>query len=216
MYVSRWDRWARWAPALGILYVILFLAGFLAVGSGPGDTNAEIRSYYTAHPDRGYSLFFLFTAAALALIWFLGTLRAALADAEGPPARLASLAYGAGVANAILLVAAGSTWAAISGAQDSEQFVLDPNTQRVTDSLGYFLFVGSGMAAALLMFATAIVVLRAGIFPRWFGWVSVLTAVIMLFSIIFFPVFVLWAWVLTASALMLMRPARAVTTPTTA
>jgi hypothetical protein len=205
MYVSRGERLAAWAPATGIVYVVLFVATIIALGAGPGDTDEEIRSYYTEHGDRDLLFFFLLVPAALFLLWFLGSLRAALVRAEGEPARLSSLAYAGGVVNVALLIAAASALASVAAVAEEDQFVLDPNTVRVVGSLGYLLFVGSGMAATVLMAATGILTLRTGVLPRWLGWVSLVTAVMMLASITFIPVFVLLAWVLILSVLMLMR-----------
>ena len=85
-------RVARWNPANGIAFVILVVVAALLTRDSPGgDTSeAEIASYY-ADPDNLDSeriSYFLIGLAAFCFLLFLGSLRGALARAEGDPARL--------------------------------------------------------------------------------------------------------------------------------
>jgi hypothetical protein len=62
------------------------------------------------------------------------------------------------------------------------------------------------MVAALLVFATSLLALRLLAFPRWMGYAGFVVAPLLLLAILFFPIFVLWGWVLAISAFMLWRP----------
>src|ERR687892_338136 len=166
-------RWERFGALAGIAYVVLFLIAIAVSGEGAGDTNAEIAEYYADGGNRNKDIagYFLLVAAALMFIWFLAYLRVRLLRTEAEPGRLSALAFGSGLASAVLLMAAASVFiapaAAVDGAEADSGFVLDPNTVQVLGSLGYGLFVASVMVASLLVFATSLLALRLLAFPRW-------------------------------------------------
>ncbi|MGH3051782.1 MAG: hypothetical protein ACRDM8_02350 [Gaiellaceae bacterium] len=205
-------RWERFGALAGIAYVVLFLIAIAVSGEGAGDTNAEITRYYADEGNRNKDIagFFLLIAAALMFIWFLAYLRVRLLRSEAEPGRLSALAFGSGLASAVLLMAAAAVFVAPAGAVENVEsdsgFVLDPNTVQVLGGLGYGFFVGSVMVASLLVFATSLLALRLLAFPRWMGYAGFVVAPLLLLAILFFPVFVLWGWVLAVSAFMLWRP----------
>jgi hypothetical protein len=131
------DRFARYAAASGILAVLLVVGSFLGlILPNAPDLDApgtDWAAYFTDHQSRiqvgvivlGVGLFFF--------IWFLGSLRTALARAEGGEGRLASVAFGGGiVAVATLLVAASA--GAVAALRPGD---LDPNTTRAFNDLGW-------------------------------------------------------------------------------
>jgi len=205
-------RWERLGALAGIAYVALFLIAIAVSGEGAGDTNAEITEYYADDGNRNKDIagYFLLVAAALMFLWFLAYLRVRLLRAEAEPGRLSALAFGSGVASAVLLMAAAAVFVAPAGTVENVEadsgFVLDPNTVQVLGGLGFGFFVASVMVAALLVFATSLLALRLLAFPRWMGYAGFVVAPILLLAILFFPVFVLWGWVLAVSAFMLWRP----------
>src|SRR5690348_14071125 len=94
------DRYARLGAWGGIVSVVMLIAGFGLVAANPpgvGDSAQAWASYYTDHATRiqigvtivGFGIFFF--------LWFLGSLRSAIARAEGGEARLASIAFGGGL-----------------------------------------------------------------------------------------------------------------------
>ena len=202
------NRWERWAPATGILYVALFVIAFVITGDGPGDSDEEILSYYADSGNRATDIaaFFLIAAGVLLFLWFLVTLRSRLRSAEEEPKTLSVLAFAGGLTSAALLLAADALFAAVSGTVEfTDEFRVDPNTARLVGSVGYLLFVGSTMAAAVLVAATSTIALKGTVLPKWFGWVGFVAALALLVAIFFFPIFVLWAWVLVMSVLLLLR-----------
>src|SRR2546429_168572 len=60
----------------------------------------------------------------------------------------------------------------------------------------------------LVAFATSVIALRTGVFPRWFAWIGLPVAVTFLLAFFFVPIFVLWGWILVASGLMLLSVRR--------
>lgn len=204
-------RWERLGALAGISYVVLFLIAIAVSGEGSGNTNAEITEYYADSGNRNKDIagYFLLVAAALMFLWFLAYLRVRLLRSEAEPGRLSALAFGSGVASAVLLMAAAAVFIAPAGTvdnSDAPDFVLDPNTVQMLGTLGYGFFVASVMVAALLVFATSLLTVRLLAFPRWMGYAGYVVAPILLLAILFFPVFVLWGWVLAISAFMLWRP----------
>jgi hypothetical protein len=171
------DRFARYGAASGILAVLLTVGGFVGfILPNAPDLDApgtDWATYFTAHQSRiqvgvivlGVGLFFF--------IWFLGSLRSALARAEGGEGRLASIAFGGGiVAVASLLIAASAGAVAALRPED-----LDPNTTRALNDLGV-VAGGPGAAGFTALFAaTAIVGYRHRAVPAPVAGLSALAAI---------------------------------------
>lgn len=201
--------WDRFGPATGVLSVGLFIVTMFLYGNvDTGDTDQELVAYFAkhSHQSRYIVAFFVFFAALALLLAFLSSLRGALIRAEGEPGRLTALAFSAGVASTILLRVANTLFALPAVAVNNEsKFVLDPNTFRLVDDLGYLVFISGVMTAFLLVLPTSVLALRTALFPRWFGWLGIVAAIVLLAAVFFLPVFVLFGWVLVASLLLLWR-----------
>jgi hypothetical protein len=171
------DRFARYAAASGIPAVLLVVGSFLGfILPNAPDLDApgtDWAAYFTDHQSRiqvgvivlGVGLFFF--------IWFLGSLRSALARAEGGEGRLASVAFGGGiVAVATLLIAASA--GAVAALRPGD---LDPNTTRAFNDLGV-VAGGPGAAGFTALFAaTAIVGYRHRAVPAPIAGLSALAAI---------------------------------------
>src|SRR4029453_2102451 len=143
---------ARWAPISGILYVVLWAVVIFLLDSDPGDSDTDITSWYadSGNRDQQGIRFFLVLAAGLLFLWFLSVLRGRLAEAEGMAGTRTSLAFGAGLVAVTLWTIAMAVWMSVSFAvDDSEEFVVDPNTERLFSDFGYALWFG-GTTIALL------------------------------------------------------------------
>jgi hypothetical protein len=202
---------ARWAPISGILYVVLWAAVIFLLDSDPGDSDTDIVSWYadSGNRDRQVIAFFLVLAAGLLFLWFLSVLRGRLAQAEGTASTRTALAFGAGLVAVTLWTIAMAVWMSISFAvDDSDEFVVDPNTERLFSNFGYALWFGGTTIALLVVLCVALVGLRGELIPRWLAWVSVLVAVTMLASFAFIPFLIWLGWVLVVSFLWLFwKPA---------
>lgn len=200
--------WRRWAPLSGIVYVILFVIAF-AVSGDAGDTDEELLSFYADGGNRAGEIagFFLISVGALFFLGFVNALRNRLRTVETEPRSLSALAFGSGVASTALLMAAAGLFVAASGTiEGSDEFVLDPNMARIFETGGYMVFVGSTMVASVLVLATSLLALKTAVLPTWVGWIGLVVAVILLFAFAFFPIFVLWLWILVVSGVMVARP----------
>jgi hypothetical protein len=92
------DRLARYGAASGIIAVLLIVGSFagLVLPNAP-DLDArgiEWAAYFTDHQSRIQVGVVLLGVGLFFFVWFLGSLRSALARAEGGDARLASVAFG--------------------------------------------------------------------------------------------------------------------------
>jgi hypothetical protein len=187
----------------GILFVALFVLAVVVLGS-TGDTPEEVRDYYVDSEGRVFTGFFILVASALALLWFVATVRSALTGAEGEPRSLTALGFGAGVAASALIVAGSAAFVApVDVAQDGGR--LDPGAADALNTAAYFLMTGGVMVASLLVLATSLVALRTGVLARWLAWFGLVVAPITFFAPLFFPVLVFLAWVLVVSGALLMR-----------
>ncbi|HMK96027.1 MAG TPA: hypothetical protein VK425_00690 [Acidimicrobiales bacterium] len=161
------DRWEQAAAGTGVVAVILLITGSFVVPKMPEITASAtaVQQYFLSHRS-GIRVSVYFLAAAVAFfIWFLGTLRTHLRQAEGGDGRLSAVAFGAGLvfvaaAGAELLVQAALTFSV--------------NTADVRTVQAFYDMVAA--SASLLAFplipfagAIAVVTLRHGGLPSWLG-----------------------------------------------
>lgn len=170
------DRYARYGAATGIIAVVLLVVGFGIFTSGFPDLDAPATEWGTFYADHANRVQFGLTLVGLGLffyIWFLGSLRSALAAAEGATGRLASVAFGGGlVGGAFLLVGMTAALAASFRAGS-----VDPTlTQALNDTSVLVAAPAAGPFTALFA-ATAIVGYRHGAVPPPVAGLSALAAI---------------------------------------
>jgi hypothetical protein len=200
----------------GIVFVVLTIlwAILLLVADRP-DYNSSNDTVTEFWGDSSNRKLLLLAAVSLSfggavLLWFLGSFRVVLRRAEGEPARLATIAFAAGVVLSALMLLKSSIHGGLALALEFGQgFTLDPDAFRALDAVVFGLFIQEGIAAAVLVGAASLLVLRTRVFPRWFGRTGVVVAVLALASWLVpgLPLIFVLAWVLAVSVLMLRRPA---------
>ena len=199
---TRGRSWERYAPLTGVLAVVLWVIGTIL-----RETAVEMKTPATLlgsyRNEEGSILLggFLWLLGTFFFFWFLGSLRARLAAAEGGVQRLTALAFGGGVAAAAFGFALpGPDMAAViaDGADLSEQAAV---AIRV---VGDVFFLGGEMSVAVLLAATGVHALRTGSFPAWLAWVSLVVPL----ALIIVPIgwaallFAFPLWVLVVSYLL--------------
>ncbi len=207
---------ARWAPVSGILYVVLWVIVLFTLEGDTGDSDAEILAWYADSGNRDQSLasFMIILAAGLLFVWFLSVLRGRMAEAEGTAGTRTALAFGAGLVAVTLWTAAVAIWTSIAFAvQDSDEFVVDPNMDRLFGILGYATWFAGTTIALLLVLCVGLVGLQGRLIPRWLAWVSFVVAATMLVSFFFVPFLIWLAWVLVVSLVWLFWKPPAETAP---
>ena len=200
---------ARWAPLSGIVSAALWVSLLFVISDDPGDTDAEIKAWFadSGNRDRQMVGWILIVAAAVFFLWFLATLRARIASAEGGASTTAALAFGAGLVTTALWLVASTLFSIVGFAvDDSDRFVLDPNTYRLVNDLGYFVFTTGNIVALVLVAATSFAAVRTRVLPAWLGWIGFVVAAGLIVSFAFIPFLVLLGWIAVVSFLLAWKP----------
>ena len=207
---------ARYAPLMGLLALVLgVISGVLAStwADEPGSkaSGVEIAAWMT---DKSWEIIisgWLWWLAGLAFLWFLGSLRSVLGRGEGGDARVTAIGFSSGsIAVALFML---SAVAIVTGAAAAEF-----DDRKVSPTLAEGLFVlGNGgglflaieLAIGVMAVATAIVVLRTAVLPKWYGWLGLLYGIWLLIipigwiGLIGFPI-----WILLTTVLVYMAEGR--------
>lgn len=202
-------KWERLAAGTGLLFVALFIAAlFDPVVDPAGDEASVVAAQLLDNPGQAWLAVYAGGLAALALVWFVGSLRSALRRAEGGTGRLSAVAFGGGVMAGVALLASS---AFLSAAVSLADYGDDPAGARLAASFSEHLFFAASYGMALLVGATFVLALRHGVIPRWLAWVGAVGGVLSLLQIWpFFPIGVLifLFWVAALSVVLMSRVAR--------
>ena len=161
------DRWEQAGAGTGALAVILLIIGSFVVPKMPQITASAtvVQQYFLSHRSGIRISVYLLGAAVAFFIWFLGTVRTHLRQAEGGDGRLSAVAFGAGLvfvaaAGAELLVQAALAFSATTADVRTVQALYD----MVAASASLLAFPLIPFAGAI-----AVVAFRHGGLPSWLG-----------------------------------------------
>jgi hypothetical protein len=198
------SRLERLSPLAGVAAVVLWIVG-LALTKAPdtGDkTDAQMLSVYQHHANRILVASWLFMLGCVFFLWFAGTLRARMAEAEGGRHTFTGIAYGAAVAAVVFAIAnvAGPVAIAIN-----KNDVSAATAGALTTTIDLF-FVGTEIALIGLFAASAVVAFRTGLFPKWWAILMWIVAVVLVIGPIGWAavIFAVPIWTL-GTTFMLMR-----------
>jgi hypothetical protein len=175
--VTRWG-WERLAALSGLVAVALWVIGVVLeeVSNLPGEDPNEILSWFQDESNTILSGAFIFMLGSLFFLIFIGALRVRLVRAESESAFLSAIAFGAGlVVVALTLLIPGPNLAGALAKDD-----LTPEAAQALTVVDDAFFVAAELAAALLLVATGLAILRYGALPRWVAWISFLFALWLL------------------------------------
>jgi hypothetical protein len=200
----------RWAGIAGLGFVVGQVGAF-AMGIEVGPSDREILDYYADSGNRAREVvaFFLIAAAALCLVLFSHCVRVVIDRAASSASSAARAAFAGGLAASVLILAGDAVSRATAFSAMDADFELDPNTRRLFENAGFLLFVCGALAAILLTAGVAVAALRHGVLPRWLGWASVVTALLLPLAIGFVGFLVFWLWVLLVSGVLAFRSSHA-------
>jgi hypothetical protein len=205
-------RLARWSPISGILFVALWVVGLVLISSPDSNkSDTKIIAHYADSGQRHQDIaaFFLVLAATLLFFWFLSSLRNRLSLAEGGPGQRTAAAFGAGLVASALWLIGVALFVAPSGArEDTSKFVLDPNTYRILNDLGYGIWFSGTTIAGITIAVSSFLLMRAGVLPKWVAWLSFVAAATTLVAFFFIPFIIFLGWVLVLSLIFLWRELR--------
>jgi hypothetical protein len=106
-------------------------------------------------------------------IWFFGVLRTFLLQAEGGPAMLSTIAFGAGIVSAVIQMVFQGFQVALAVASNHP---VEPTLAALFSNAILALSVIAYVPLAVLLTAVAVVSLRDHAFPAWLGWLSAFAA----------------------------------------
>lgn len=193
----------------GIACALLFPLAVFALLRLPGgnDKNRDIAAYYA---DRGHRTTAIVGMYALALagllfLWFLAALWLRLRAAEGARAGLSIIALGGGLLMVAMLYVGGAATGAIPASiSPGGESQAGADLARPGWIAAWAFFLSGMFAASAAMIATSLRALRAAVFPRWFAWLGLaFAALLILVGWFYLPMILFAVWVLVASVLLL-------------
>jgi hypothetical protein len=201
----------RWPLIGGIVFAVLMVVGGALVldvprADAPELDVAEYLADGSAHTRNIIGAYF-WVVGALAFLWFLTRLRSVLRRAEGGTGALSNLTFGAGVAFAAIWMVSAAALAAVPYAIELRDApVTQPDLVRVLSAMGgLLLLLGGAFAGLLVVVAASVAILRTGVYPRWLGWLGIVTAIVLPFAVIYGNILPFVGWVFIASVVMLVR-----------
>ena len=188
------DTAARIAPLTGLVSIVLIGAGAVVIGFYEYLPNPEeARTFLTDEATRVRFGAWMGPLAALFLLWFSGSVRAALRTAEGGDGRVSAIAFGGGVLAAAGLAFSQALLYVGAERAGSETGITAVTAASLFDAAGIVIVVGMAFGLAAMMFAFAVVSLRTGFVSSWAAWVSAIIALAALTP---------WAWLVLVGQLL--------------
>jgi hypothetical protein len=213
----------RRAMGAGIVFVVLFVVGFILTAADTPETKSSETSAAQAHKwvaelsssSHRTGLIiggYLLVVGALAWIWFTLGVRAWLAPDVLAGRAISSL----GVLGAAAMGAAAMMGTAVAGSVEFGNEVVPQNGDVIRIVMGMFfpfLFVVFALAAAALIAVAALSGRRSGVLPRWLGWTAVVAVVAAVISVIGIPLVITLLWLLALAIVGLLRASSAADAP---
>ena len=174
----------RMAALSGIAFALLLLATILFSGAESPDFKDPVQEWTAYAKDTESDLrlgVILMGLAAFEWLWFLGLLRSAVGLAETAArgfTRLSYIVLGGGIAGI-----SGLTLGVFSQASAVEHTDADPQVIRGLSDFSGSLFELGMVGFAAMFTALGILVLRTVDFPKWLGWLALVTGVFSLLTL---------------------------------
>jgi hypothetical protein len=216
-------KWEQYGALAGVVFVVLVLLGAFIPGSppAPDDSAREIHEFFVGNDDGLKIAGYLNGLAIFPFLVFLGSLWSRVRGGEDETRRLATMVAGGGVV-AVAVAAVGTVVTTATAVRIAQ---ITPREARFLFQLAGTATGMIAFAAAVLVAATSVAVLRARVFPPWLGTVGIGLTVGWLVAgasittdtsgigIFGFLVFLAWlVWVLVIS-FMLYRPGQEAARP---
>lgn len=165
------------APLTGLAFLVLAIIAFAISGEPPDpteDSAREIVDFYVDEHDSQIASAVLAAIAGTLLVFFGGSLRRVLRDAEGPGGMLSAVAFAGTIIIALgLAIDATITFTLAETADD-----ISPSAVQALSALWSNDFIPFAVGIQIFLLATGISVLRHGALPKWIGWIAVALGVI--------------------------------------
>jgi hypothetical protein len=199
------DKWARLAPWTGVAAVAFIVAAFAVGGESPdsGDSGREVLRFYADNEGSQFAAAILLAYGSILLIFFAGALSALVRRTDPGSGALSRLVVAGGALEALGLAIFASFAFALADAHDK----IGPDAAQALNVLSQDFFLPLVVGVAVLMFSSAVAILRNAALPRWLGWAAVVIGVAAVTPIGFFGFLATGLWILAASIYMLRAPA---------
>lgn len=175
------DQYARYGAATGIVALILIVVGYFVFSQDIPDTDAEALEWAGWYVENDGQIQTGLTLVGIGLffyVWFLGSIRSALAAAEGGAARLASVAFAGGLVSAGFFLVAITASAAAAFRPDE----VDPTITMSLHNVGLVVAAPAAAGFTALFAASSIVGYRRGAFSPGVSGVLALAALTQPFA----------------------------------
>jgi hypothetical protein len=190
----------------GLLFVALMFAGFMATGdtNPPSpDAPAAVLAADMAGSGPSQLSISLMLVSVFCFLWFLGCLRRILHQIEGDDGWLSTVMLGGGLVFAAMTLVITSIMIATRVLTD---YGSDTQVAKTLYVLGWDYIYVFGPPLAVLVSATAAIILRQSVFPRWVGWMSLPFAFLLVIPPLAWPAVPLFfVWMLVVAVTLLLR-----------
>ncbi|MEX0800369.1 MAG: hypothetical protein WD379_04050 [Dehalococcoidia bacterium] len=179
-----WDQWWRIGGLMGVLFLVVFVAGAFVPGETPAfdDPVDEIREWFTDNGER-YLVgnYLVGLAFVLFFIPFLASLRGLLAGAEGEPAMWSWVAFSGGLAWVLIgfvySLFRGTLAYAFGMAEGG-----DPETIRTLMYLDHLGASAFALAFVPFVLGSSLVIARTAVLWRWLALLGLLVVVLCIIA----------------------------------
>ncbi len=201
----------------GIAFVVLYLAGFVLLVSGPSVyEDGSLAEYAAAHADGSrttpvsLTAFILWPLAGACLIWAVAHISRSLtggAAGASLPGRVAT-AGAVAMASGSTIAGAAASAATHVASGTGAGFPADPETGYALSMLGSQVMAVSMWGGSLVLLAVGIGARRSGLVPGWLLWAGIVVAPLLAVAWVFFmlPTLVFLVWVAVVTAIVKTGP----------
>lgn len=202
-----WERLAALAGIVAVVFWVIAVAIEESTSSAEDDDAAALLARFETDDQAILASGWILQLGALLFLVVVAALRRRHALAEGPGGLLTTIAFVGGVGVVLFLLA--MPGAEMSGALQSDE--LSEEAALTLSFLGDIFFFGAELSAAALLAATGLLAVRLRTLPRWYGWLSLALALLLLILPIGWVGFIFGfpLWVLLTSLLLYLRPSTA-------
>jgi hypothetical protein len=202
------SRLERLAPLTGVVFAVIFYVAVALTGDEPeADAGAaKAVKYWSDNDSKEIAVSIGGVLAVVFFVWFAGTLRSRLLEAEGGAGRLANTAW----AGALIFSTGLLTLVAISFTAADTAGDVPPTVTQTLSALNSDLFFPAAGGGALLYLGTGVAALRTLALPKWLGWVSIVLGVVCFTPAGFVPFLLLGLWTAADSVILYRSGAAAV------
>ena len=194
------------APLTGVAFIVVLIVGFTVAGEPPSvsdSTPEEIVSFYSDSDSPAIGAALVGLAATL-FVFFGGTVRKVLREAEGEGGTLSAVTLAGAAIFAVGAGIDGSLSFALTESADK----IDPTAVQALQAYWDNDFLPLAIGLQVFFLGLGLSVLRHGALPRWIGWASLLVGIVAL-TPVGFAAFMAGALLVATISLMLTMRARA-------